>query len=198
MDNRTELLRKIKEEVIALKESPLYAERIKNKVFPVIGEGSHSAKIMFIGEAPGKNEAATGRPFCGASGKILDELLASAGIKRQDVYVTNIVKDRPPFNRDPLPEEIRVYGPFLDRQIEIIQPAVIATLGRFSMDYVMRKLGLENLLQSISKMHGKVFEAETSYGKIKIAPLYHPAVAVYNANSKDELKKDFQILREFR
>jgi len=198
IQNRTELLRQIKDEVVGLKESPLYAERVKNKVFPVIGEGSHNSQIMFVGEAPGKNEAATGRPFCGASGRILDELLASAEIKRADVYVTNIVKDRPPFNRDPLPEEIKVYGPFLDRQIEIIQPIVIATLGRFSMDYIMRKFNLEHLLQPISKMHGKVFEAETSYGKIKIVPLYHPAVAVYNANSKDELKKDFRVLREFR
>lgn len=198
MDNRTELLRKIKEEVIALKESPLYAERIKNKVFPVIGEGSHYAKIMFIGEAPGRNEAATGRPFCGAAGKILDELLASADIKREDVYITNIVKDRPPFNRDPLPEEIGAYAPFLDRQIEIIQPQAIATLGRFSMDYIMRKFNLTDLIQPISRMHGKVFEAEAPYGKIKIAPLYHPAVAVYNSNTKDELKKDFQVLREFK
>lgn len=196
--SRIELLRKIKEEVIALKESPLYGERIKNKVFPVIGEGSHYAKIMFIGEAPGKNEAATGRPFCGAAGKILEELLASADIKRENVYITNIVKDRPPFNRDPLPEEIRLYGPFLDRQIEVIQSAVIATLGRFSMDYIMKKFNLEHLLQPISKLHGKIFEAKTSYGKIKIVPLYHPAVAVYNANTKDELKKDFQILREFK
>ena len=195
--DRTELLRKIKDEIVALKGSPLYAERIKNKVFPVVGEGSHNSQIMFIGEAPGKNEAATGRPFCGASGRILDELLVSAEIKRGDVYVTNIVKDRPPFNRDPLPEEIGIYGPFLDRQIEVIQPAVIATLGRFSMDYIMRKFNLEHLLQPISKMHGKVFEAETSYGKIKIVPLYHPAVAVYNANSKDELKKDFRILKKF-
>jgi len=196
--NRTELLRKIKDEVVELKESPLCAERIKNKVFPVIGEGSHNAKIMFIGEAPGKNEAATGRPFCGTSGKILDELLAFVDINRKDVYVTNIVKDRPPFNRDPLPEEIAVYGSFLDRQIEIIQPEAIATLGRFSMDYIMRKFHLDYLLQPISKMHGKVFEAEASYGKIKVVPLYHPAVAIYNANTKDELKKDFQVLREFK
>ena len=194
MENRTELLRQIKEEVVALKESPLFAERVKNRVFPVIGEGSHNSHIMFVGEAPGKNEAATGRPFCGASGRVLDELLASAEIKRADVYVTNIVKDRPPFNRDPLPEEIRVYGPFLDRQIEIIKPEIIATLGRFSMDYIMRKFNLENLLQPISRLHGKVFEAETSYGKIKIVPLYHPAVAVYNSNTKGELKKDFQVL----
>src|SRR5688572_21619434 len=120
--DRTDRLRAIKEEVLALEASPLYAERVKNKVFPVIGDGSHTAKIMFVGEAPGKNEAATGRPFVGAAGKILDQLLESAGIKRSDVYITNIVKDRPPFNRDPLPEEIAIYGPFLDRQIDIIQP----------------------------------------------------------------------------
>ena len=198
MDDRTELLKTIKEEVLKLKESPLYGERVKNGVFPVIGEGSHYAKIMFVGEAPGKNEAATGRPFCGMSGKLLDELLASADISRQDVYVTNIVKDRPPFNRDPLPDEITAYGPFLDRQIEIIQPEVIATLGRFSMDYIMRKFGLETQLKSISQMRGNIFEAETSYGKVKIIPLYHPAVAIYNRTTKDVLISDFQILKLFK
>ena len=196
--DRIELLSKIKDEVLNLKESPLYRERIKNKVFPVIGEGSHHAKIMFVGEAPGKNEAKTGRPFCGASGKILDELLASVGIERKDVYITNIVKDRPPSNRDPLPEEIKIYGPYLDRQIEIIQPEVIVTLGRFSMDYIMKKFGLENQLKPIGQMHGKVFEAKTNYGKIKIAPLYHPAVAIYNRTTKDVLVKDFQILKQFK
>ncbi|MBI2064407.1 MAG: uracil-DNA glycosylase [Candidatus Yanofskybacteria bacterium] len=198
MPDRTELLRKVKEEVINLKKSPLYAERVKNKVFPVIGEGSHQAKIMLVGEAPGKNEAATGRPFCGSAGKILDQLLASAEIKREKVYVTNIVKDRPPFNRDPLPEEIEIYGPFLDRQIEIIQPEVIATLGRFSMGYIMQRLGIGAQLAPISRLHGQVFEAETSYGTVKIIPLYHPAVAIYNQNTKEELKRDFQVLRQFR
>lgn len=198
MSDRTELLKKIKEEVLNLKESPLYQERVKNGVFPVIGEGSHHAKIMFVGEAPGKNEAATGRPFCGAAGKLLDEFLASVGIPRQDVYITNIVKDRPPFNRDPLPEEIKVYGPFLDRQIDIIRPEVIATLGRFSMDYIMSKFGLEAQLKSISQMHGKTFEAGSSYGTVKIIPLYHPAVAIYNRNTKGELIKDFQILKSFK
>lgn len=194
-EDRTELLRKIKEEVINLKTSPLYAERIKNKVFPVIGEGNHFAKIMFIGEAPGKNEAATGRPFCGAAGRILDELLASAGIKRSEVYVTNIVKDRPPFNRDPFPEEIIVYGPFLDRQINVIQPQVVATLGRFAMAYVMEKFNLISELKPISQMHGRKFTAEAPYGKIWIIPLYHPAVAIYNANTKDQLRVDFQVLK---
>src|SRR3989344_7210606 len=140
--DRTELLRQIKDEVVSLKTSPLYKERVKNKVFPVIGEGSQHAKVMFVGEAPGKNEAATGKPFCGASGKILDEILASVCIDRQDVYITNIVKDRPSLNRDPLPKEIEIYSSFLDRQIEIVKPKIIATLGRFSMDYIMKKFGL--------------------------------------------------------
>ena len=195
MENRTERMKKIKDEIVAAKDSPLYEYRIKNKYFPVIGEGSHTAKIMFIGEAPGKNEAETGRPFCGASGRVLDELLASVGINRKDVYVTNIVKDRPPENRDPLPNEIEFYSSFLDRQIEIMEPQVIATLGRFSMAYIMKKFGLEHELKSISQIHGKVFTAETSYGSVKIIPFYHPAVAVYGTN-KEILKKDFKVLSD--
>jgi len=193
MENRTEQMRKIKDEIVAAKDSPLYEYRVKNKYFPVIGEGSHEAKIMFIGEAPGKNEAESGRPFSGASGRVLDELLASISVDRKEVYITNVVKDRPPENRDPLPNEIEFYAPFLDRQIEIIQPEIIATLGRFSMAYIMKKFGLEAELKSISQIHGKVFSAKTSYSEIKIIPLYHPAVAVYGTN-KEILKKDFKVL----
>lgn len=195
MSKKDELLKKIKDEVLNLTDSPLYSERIKNEVFPVIGEGSHDARIMFIGEAPGRNEAKTGRPFCGAAGKILDDLLALVEIKREDVYITNIVKDRPPFNRDPLPKEIEVYGPFLDRQIEIIKPAIIATLGRYSMVYIMEKFGLEFGIEPISVAHGKAYEAEASYGKIKIVALYHPAAAIYNQHLKETLEKDFQVLK---
>jgi uracil-DNA glycosylase family 4 len=197
MDDRNNLLKQIKEEVMDLKASPLYEDRIKNKTYPVIGEGDHFAKIMFIGEAPGRNEAKTGRPFVGAAGKILDELLKSIGIERASVYITNIVKDRPPFNRDPLPSEIDIYGPFLDRQIEIIKPEIIATLGRFSMVYVMKKFGLDFELEPISKIHGKVFDTKTSYGNIKIIPLYHPAVAIYNNKTKDTLMEDFKVLKQF-
>ena len=179
-NERNNLLKNIRDEVVALTGSPLYQYRTENKYYPVIGEGSHTAKIMFIGEAPGKNEAKTGRPFCGSAGKILDDLLAGVGINRPDVYVTNIVKDRPPFNRDPSPEEIAAYGPFLDRQIEIIQPQVIATLGRYSMKYIVEKFGLIHALRSISELHGKEFMAETSYGKVYIIPLYHPAAAIYD------------------
>ncbi len=188
---RSAELKKIKEEVTALKKSPLYAERIKNKYFPVIGEGSCTAKIMFVGEAPGKNEAKTGRPFCGRAGKVLDELLQSVGIKREDVYITNIVKDRPPKNRDPLPEEINLYAPFLDREIEVIKPKVIATLGRFSMQYVMNRYGLEKELAPISVLHGQVFQGQT----FKFIPLYHPAAAIYNQTLLATLKQDFQILK---
>ena len=197
-EKRREALEKIRDEVLALESSPLYAERIKNKVFPVIGEGSCFAKIMFIGEAPGKNEALTGKPFCGASGKILNELLELVHLKREDVYITNIVKDRPPANRDPEANEIEIYGSFLDRQIEIIQPEIIATLGRFSMSYIMSKMNLGSELRSISVLHGKVFEAEVSYGKVTIIPLYHPAAAIYNQHLKDTLKKDFQILKKYK
>lgn len=193
---RKTLMCQIKDEILEFKESPLYKERIKTGTFPIIGEGSHFAKIIFIGEAPGKNEAMTGRPFCGAAGKILDELLEYTGIDRKSVYITNIVKDRPPKNRDPSPAEIEIYAPFLDRQIKIIQPKVIATLGRFSMAYILKKFQIKEE-RKISQIHGMVFEAETDFGEIKIIPLYHPAVAVYNRKEIDILKKDFTILKKF-
>lgn len=196
MANKTELLKQIKDEVVALKEGQLSKIRRKDKVFPVIGEGSHDAAIMFVGEAPGKNEAATGKPFCGASGRVLTEMIESIGLERRDVYITNIVKDRPPDNRDPLPEEIKIYGPFLDRQVDVIQPKVIATLGRYSMAYVMNKFGLAAELKSISQMHGKVFTAKASYGEIKIVPLYHPAVALYQNSLKEQMFKDAQVVKK--
>ncbi len=197
MNDKREKMKQVRDDVFALEASPLYAVRVAHKTFPVIGEGDHDARIMFIGEAPGKNEAATGRPFVGASGKILNELLESVSIAREKVYITNIVKDRPPQNRDPLPEEIDIYAPFLDRQIDIIQPAVIATLGRFAMIYSMKKFGLEAQLEPISKLHGREFTVQASYGPITLLPLYHPAVAVYNSTTKDMLKEDFKILKKY-
>ncbi|KKS82416.1 MAG: hypothetical protein UV58_C0010G0036 [Candidatus Wolfebacteria bacterium GW2011_GWC1_43_10] len=199
-ENQTkeEPLKQIRDEVINLKESPLYEYRVINNYYPVIGQGSHNAKIMFVGEGPGRNEAETGVPFCGAAGKILDELLASINLPRQEVYITNILKDRPPENRDPLPEEIKIYGPFLDRQIDIIQPEVIIPLGRFSMAYIMGRFGLKSELKPIGQIHGQIFSSNPLLGpSVKIIPLYHPAVSVYNANTKEDLKKDFQILKQF-
>ncbi|MDP3983216.1 MAG: uracil-DNA glycosylase [bacterium] len=195
MKSKTDRLREIRDEVLELELSPLYEYRKANNYFPVLGEGSHDAMIIFIGEAPGKNEAETGKPFCGASGRILDELLASVDIKRSQVYVTNIVKDRPPNNRDPKPDEIALYSPFLIRQINVIQPKVIATLGRFSMVFIMEQFGLRDELGPISKMHGMIFAAKTDFGDVKILPLYHPAVSVYNPNTKKDLLADFQTLK---
>lgn len=201
--SKTDELKKIKDEVVALDEGELAKFRKENDNFPVIGEGSHDAEIMFVGEAPGENEAKTGRPFVGRAGKFLDELLASVGIPRESVYITNIVKDRPPKNRDPLPSEIDLYAPWLDRQIEIIKPKVIATLGRFSMQYVMNRYGLSFELEPISKIHGRVFETEIKLAglpaepgwRVKIVALFHPAAAIYNQALKETLKDDFMVLK---
>jgi len=191
-------MKAIRDEILTLKESPLFEYRTTNKYFPVIGEGSHDAKIMFVGEAPGRNEAKTGKPFCGAAGKVLDQLLGHVGIVRESVYVTNIVKDRPPENRDPTTREIEVYGPFLDRQIEIIKPQVICALGRYAMGYIMKKFDLELQLEPIGKAHGKAYPTTDSYGDLDIVVLYHPCVAVYNPHNLPNLKKDFEILAKYK
>jgi DNA polymerase len=194
---KTDEMKAIRDEILILKESPLYEYRTQNKFLPVIGEGSHDSKIMFVGEAPGKNEAKTGRPFCGAAGKVLDELLAHVNTPRHSIYITNIVKDRPPENRDPTAHEIEIYGPFLDRQIEILKPRVIVTLGRYAMGYIMKKFDLELELEPISKAHGKAYKGTASYGDIDIVALYHPCVAVYNPNNLPNLKKDFEVLTHY-
>jgi len=184
-------IEKLKKECIEFcKKSPLY----KDGTFPVFGEGSLNSEIMLVGEAPGYNESITGKPFCGAAGKILDELLEYAGLKREDIFITNIVKLRPPNNRNPTQEEIKSFAPFLDKQIEIINPKIICCLGNFSTGYIMKKFNLSNKLQGISKIHGQVFSVSTLFGTIKIIPLYHPAVVTYDANMKDVLKEDFKKL----
>lgn len=182
-------LSNIKEKVLLCKECPLY----KGRKFPVIGMGNHKAKIMFIGEAPGKNEDLTGAPFCGRSGKILDELLKSIGLDRPSVYITNIIKCRPPMNRDPEEKEIKACSEYIERQIEIINPRIISTLGRYSMKFIMEKFGLEKEIDAISNIHGRLFES----GDKRIVAFYHPAVAVYNQNMYDTLKKDFKMLKKY-
>jgi DNA polymerase len=198
---KTDELKRVRDEVVALAEGELATLRRAEGYLPVIGEGSHDAKIMFVGEAPGANEAKTGRPFVGAAGKVLEKLLQSVGIERKDVYITNIVKDRPPGNRDPFPDEIALYAPFLDRQIKAIKPKVIATLGRFSMQWVMNRYGLEWELAPISVLHGRVLdlpsEALAELGTeepIKVVPLFHPAAAIYNRELVATLEEDFKVL----
>ncbi|MEK7609551.1 MAG: uracil-DNA glycosylase [Patescibacteria group bacterium] len=202
--NKIEEMKKIRDEILVLKGSPLYEYRVMNNFLPVIGEGSHDAKMMFVGEAPGRNEAKTGRPFCGAAGKVLDQLLEHINVDRKSVYVTNIVKDRPPENRDPTVMEIEVYGPFLNRQIEIIKPRVIVALGRYAMGYIMKKFELDLALEPISKAHGKSYSTQIVWKDSSRKPIdldivvqYHPCVAVYNPNNLPNLKKDFEILKTY-
>lgn len=148
----------------------------------VPGEGPENAKLMMVGEGPGFNEDQQARPFVGAAGKFLDELLASVDIKRSDVYITNVVKCRPPNNRDPLPNEVQTCcTTYLDKQVEFIKPKVIVTLGRYSMGRFLPN-------ETISKVHGKVFK----YKGITIYPLYHPAAALHQGNLRKTIEDDFK------
>jgi len=164
----------------------------KTRTNPVVGEGTLTAKVMFIGEAPGYYEDLKGRPFVGKAGKMLDELLRSAGLERSEVYIANVLKCRPPGNRNPTVAEIKACTPFLDAQMEIIEPAVIATLGNFSLGYIFDKFYIKK--DKIGKIHGKVFTVSTVPGIKKIVPLYHPAVATYNPGMKEVLVDDFKVL----
>jgi DNA polymerase len=155
-------------------------ELAKQATQMVFGEGSPNAQIVFIGEAPGKNEDLQGKPFVGAAGKFLNEMLEGIGLQRNDVYITNIVKYRPPGNRDPLPEEKAAFLPILQAQLEIIQPLLVVTLGRHSMNSLLPDL-------QISKVHG---EAKRYKGQVYL-PLFHPAAALYNGGMRQTLIDDF-------
>ncbi|MGC8924259.1 MAG: type-4 uracil-DNA glycosylase [Candidatus Micrarchaeia archaeon] len=179
-------LKELEEKIRTCKECPLYKERTN----AVPGEGSPNAKVMFIGEAPGENEDLQGRPFVGRAGMLLNEMLEKVGIKRNEVYITNVVKCRPPNNRDPEEDEIRICTSlFLKHQIEIINPKVIVGLGRFSSKYLFDSYGLE--FPGISKVHGKAYKIDNLYHHLVIFPIYHPAAAIYNQALKRALEIDF-------
>lgn len=150
----------------------------------VIGGGNPDADIVFIGEAPGKNEDEQGLPFVGAAGKFLDEMLAQAGMSRDDVYITNIVKYRPPNNRDPLPAEKAAFWPYLLKQLQIIQPKAVITLGRHSMEYFLPDM-------KIGQVHGQPKRIPLGDDHVVIIPLYHPAAALYNGSLRQTLIDDF-------
>lgn len=193
LEEKIKKMAEVKEEVRNCRK----CELCKTRNEPVVGEGSLEAKVVFIGEGPGFNEDQTGRPFCGKAGDVLDKLLESIGLERGEIYITNVVKCRPPGNRDPKEEEIKACSRYLDRQIEIIKPKVIATLGRYSMAYVFKKFRLGDKLQPISRIHGQVFSAGDLFSSVTIIPLYHPAVVTYNSNMMGVLKKDFAVLKKF-
>lgn len=189
-----EELKSIRDAVVGCAKCELH----KTRNLPVVGIGNHLTKIMFVGEAPGAREDATGIPFCGAAGKILDELLESVDIKREDIYICNILKCRPPKNRDPKTLEKEMCIPYLEAQINTIRPEIICTLGNHATDFIFKKFGLEHELKGISQIHGKSYNTEFMGNPIKIVSFYHPAVATYNANMKEPLKKDFEILKKFK
>lgn len=146
----------------------------------VFSDGDPEAEIVFIGEAPGKNEDERGLPFVGAAGKFLDEMLASIGMSRKEVYITNIVKYRPPNNRDPLPDEKEAFLPFLKTQLEVVQPKLIVPLGRHSMDALLPGLQISNVHGQPKRYQGQVY-----------LPLFHPAAALYNGAMRQTLIDDF-------
>jgi len=157
---------------------------------PVPGEGNPSARVMFIGEAPGEKEDETGRPFVGAAGKLLTELIESIGFKREDFYITNVVKCRPPNNRDPEEDEINACLPYLLKQIELVKPRVIVALGRHAARTLFNVAGLKWV--NMSSMHGKAFKAVVNGVEAVIIPTFHPAAALYNPGLKNELRSDFE------
>jgi uracil-DNA glycosylase family 4 len=165
---------------------------IDNKVTPelalaatqlVFGDGNPDAEAVFIGEAPGKNEDLQGIPFVGAAGQFLNDMLEMIGLKRKDIYITNIVKYRPPNNRDPLPEEKQVFLPYLESQLEVIKPVIVVTLGRHSLNCFLPDL-------QISKVHG---QPKRYKGRVYL-PLFHPAAALYNGSMRQTLIDDFALI----
>lgn len=175
--NKQARLDQIKAEIITDNICPDLAKSAKQLVF---GEGTPDASIVFIGEAPGKNEDEQGMPFVGASGKFLNEMLAMIDLKREDIYITNIVKYRPPHNRDPSVEEKAAFLPYLTRQIEIIKPKLIVTLGRHSMDVLLPGLKISSCHGALKRMKNQAY-----------MPLFHPAAALYNGGLRQTLIDDF-------
>lgn len=181
-------LEAIKTQIIADEVCPELAAQATQLVF---GDGNPAADIVFVGEAPGKNEDQQGKPFVGAAGKFLNEMLDTIGLRREDVYITNIVKYRPPDNRDPLPEEKKAFLPYLQSQLEAIQPKLVVTLGRHSTNCFLPDL-------QISKAHGQPKRVKLALKsnpqavlEVVILPLFHPAAALYNGGMRQTLVDDF-------
>ena len=179
--NSKEILEQVAQEVSACTKCVLNYSRKK----AVPGEGPANARIMFIGEGPGFHENEQGRPFVGAAGKFLDDLLGKINMKRTDVFITNVVKCRPPGNRDPLPEELESCSDYLERQIQAINPKVIVTLGRYSMARFLPNA-------KISDVHGQAMRVR---GRL-IVPMYHPAAALHQGSLKPVIERDFALLPE--
>ena len=178
--DKQEKLEKIAYEVEGCRECSLW----KNPK-PVPGEGNSEAEIMLVGEAPGYHESVQGRPFVGSAGQLLTKLLGAIGLKRSGVFICNMLRHRPPENRDPLPEEIEACRSFLDDQIQIIEPKIIVTLGRFSMNKFLPG-------EKISQIHGRARYVDFLGRRYMVMPMYHPAAALRSGRIMEEIKEDFQ------
>jgi len=170
--------------VAACERCPLAATRTR----VVFGAGNADADLMFVGEAPGQQEDLQGLPFVGRAGKLLDELLAGVGLSRDEVFITNVLKSRPPGNRDPQPDEIEACRPYLDRQIELIEPTVICTLGNFATKLLTRSS------RGITGVRGRPQVHEIGGRTLRVYPLYHPAAALRTTRVLEELRADFEGL----
>ena len=186
-------LERIQSDIIGQNICPELAKTATQLVF---GDGSVDGDIVFIGEAPGKNEDLQGLPFVGAAGKFLDEMLASIGLERKDVYITNIVKYRPPNNRDPLPEEKQAFLPFLQAQLEVIKPKIVATLGKHSTNCFLPDMQISQIHGQPKRIRvkGKGLRAEQAIATWVILPLFHPAAALYNGAMRQTLLDDFALI----
>lgn len=178
-------LKEIAQKISSCQRCPLY----KKATNPVPGDGNPEAEIVFIGEAPGYWEDQKGIPFCGAAGNLLDRLLARINIKREEVFITNILKHRPPQNRDPLPDEIKACTPFLRKQILIIKPKIIVTLGRFALNFFIPNA-------SISKIHGTPRKIVWESLNLVVVPMFHPAAALRNGEIMAQIIQDFLKIPE--
>lgn len=176
-----------------VKKCPLF----ENCTNIVVGKGNFNADILFVGEAPGRNEDLQGIPFCGAAGKNLDKLLSSVGLSLNDIYVANILKCRPPENRNPTSEEIKTHTPWLLKQIRVMKPKVVCSLGNYSTKFFLAKgdIGKMNEQPGITSVHGVVREIELEGLKFKLIPLFHPAAIIYNRKLIDLWEKDMEIVK---
>lgn len=179
-------LEEIEKEIKNCKKCDLY----KTKKNYVPGSGNPNARIVFVGEAPGREEDEQGEPFVGAAGRFLNEILSKVGIRRNDVFICNVLKCRPPNNREPLPKEISACGNYLIRQLEVIRPDTIVCLGRISSDFIFNYFRL--IFTKMSEVHGKVFEVERWNKKVTLIPVYHPAAILYNPNLRDDYERTFK------
>jgi DNA polymerase len=187
-DKKQKWMQELEVKIATCTQCRLHESRLNT----VPGEGNLDSPIVFIGEGPGRKEDETARPFVGSAGKLLTKMLTAVGLTRNDVYIANIVKCRPPKNRKPRADEVKTCTPYLEWQLSIISPHVIAPMGNSSVSYILRKYNLENA--PIGEIHGRPYKVKAQWGSIVVYPLFHPAAVLYNRTLEEEMLKDYRKL----